>query len=64
MSKEALQRIGEKLQQIEQLYAECEVIALASGVSFSYNGPAGYGDGGYFDPEDSDSIWMASSQSC
>ena len=71
---EAVQQINNKLAEIMGLYGECEEIAIKHGIHFSYGGPAGYGDGGYFDPSDigqkeyewsdpSDG-WLASSQSC
>lgn len=68
---EARKEIDQKLGQIADLYEECADIAREHGVSFSYGGPAGYGDGGYFDPErthndwgDESDGWLASSQSC
>ncbi len=70
---QAAEKINAALIAIDELYAECEEVAIAHGVSFSYSGPAGYGDGGAFDPEivgeendwgDEQSGWCASSQSC
>lgn len=62
MNKElANKEIAAKLAQIDVLYAECAGIAEKVGIeSFYYNGPAGYGDGGYW----TESGWQASSQSC
>lgn len=57
----ANKQIAAKLAQIDVLYAECASIAEEAGIStFSYGGPAGYGDGGYW----TESGWQASSQSC
>lgn len=70
---EAAEKINAALTAIQELYAECEEVAIAHGVSFSYSGPAGYGDSGGFDPEsvgeedewgDEKSGWRPSSQSC
>lgn len=67
--QEVVKKINDNLAQIQALYNECENLATEHGISFSYSGPAGYGDGGYFDPEgksgyDEDQYWCASSQSC
>lgn len=67
--QKAMKEVNDRLAKIKELYAECEAIAMEHGVHFSYSGPAGYGDGGYFDPEREedwrgDSKWLASSQSC
>lgn len=68
--KKALEEIRSRLDQIEDLYLQCEEIAIDKGVSFHYSGPAGYGDGGYFDPDgknywdDEVQMWKSSSQSC
>lgn len=59
--QEAVESINELLMQIQALYEECKDIAVQFDIAFTYSGPAGYGDGGYFDPEDH---WTASSQSC
>lgn len=70
---QAAAKINAALTTIQALYAECEEVAIAHGVSFSYSGPAGYGDSGGFDPEsageedewgDEQSGWRPSSQSC
>ncbi|QBP06290.1 hypothetical protein [Stenotrophomonas phage YB07] len=66
--------IKAKLDQINRLYGELEDYAIEKNLRFHYCGPAGYGDGGSFDPDDigredewtgeqSDG-WLASSQSC
>ncbi|QYW02638.1 hypothetical protein CPT_Marzo_096 [Stenotrophomonas phage Marzo] len=66
--------IKAKLDQINRLYGELEEYATKKNLRFHYSGPAGYGDGGSFDPyyvgvydeytgEESDG-WQASSQSC
>lgn len=70
----ACAEIDAKLQKISELYQECAEIALAHNLSFRYTGPAGYGDGGYFDAErineepeydwEEPTPWLASSQSC
>ena len=60
----AVQAINERLAQIAALYEQCEAIATEHGVDFSYDGPAGYGDGGYFYTEDGAGQWQASSNSC
>jgi hypothetical protein len=71
----AANAINAALSNIRSLYAECEEIAIAHGISFTYSGPSGYGDGGGFDPErldeekeydweDDPTGWRASSQSC
>lgn len=69
----AAAKINAALTAIQELYAECEEVAITHGVSFSYSGPAGYGDSGGFDPEsvgeedecgDEQSGWRASSQNC
>lgn len=67
--------INTALDNINSLYAEAEALAIEHGISFRYEGPAGYGDGGSFDPErlgeekeydweDDPTGWFASSQSC
>lgn len=62
--KEAMKEVNDRLAKIAELYAECEAIAMEHGVDFSYDGPAGYGDGGYFYTEDGAGQWQASSNSC
>lgn len=68
--KNALKEISNRLAEIATLYAECEQIAVDAYVSFHYDGPAGYGDCGWFHPEgknewtDEPQKWMPSSQSC
>lgn len=67
--KKALEEISNRLAEIETLYYECEQIALDADVTFHYDGPAGYGDCGYFDPHgknewtDEPQMWLPSSQS-
>lgn len=66
--------INKALSGVSDLYAEAEALAIEHGISFSYSGPAGYGDGGSFDPEcigekeydweDESTGWQASSHSC
>lgn len=69
-TKEAMQAVNDKLRQIDELYKECEKIAIEHNVNFTYSGPAGYGDGGYFYPKGEEdnygemTNWHASSQSC
>jgi hypothetical protein len=65
----AVRAINERLAQIASLYQQCEAIAIEHDVQFSYEGPAGYGDGGYFYPEAEERWgevlhWIASSTSC
>lgn len=68
--KNAMNEISNRLAEIANLYHECEQIAIDAQVTFSYDGPAGYGDGGYFDPNgtnyytDEPQMWLPSSQSC
>lgn len=59
--QEMVAAVNSKLQQIAQLYAECEAICQEHGMDFRYDGPAGYGDGGYFYAGEG---WTASSNSC
>lgn len=58
--REAYAKIAEIKRQIDGLYDEAASIADEYGLSFSYGGPAGYGDGGYYE----DGEWTASSNSC
>lgn len=58
--REAYAKIAEIKGRIEQLYNEAAAIADEHGLYFSYDGPAGYGDGGYYE----DGEWRASSNSC
>lgn len=69
--QEAVQAINEGLKQIAAKYEELAAIAREHGLEFDYQGPAGYGDGGYFDPSRTQDSWgneidgwIASSQSC
>lgn len=68
--KNALNEISNRLAEITTLYHECEQIAIDANVSFRYDGPAGYGDSGRFDPSgvnewtDEPQMWLPSSQSC
>lgn len=67
--KEAFDEIRRILDEISSLYAECERIGVEHDVAFHYSGPAGYGDGGYFDPHGqdwagNDEMWQASSAGC
>ena len=66
--------IKNRLDKINRIYGELEDYATKNNLRFSYAGPAGYGDGGCFNPadigredewsgEESDG-WQASSQSC
>ncbi|QFR56641.1 hypothetical protein CPT_Mendera_092 [Stenotrophomonas phage Mendera] len=66
--------IKDRLSKISALYGELEEYATEKNLYFHYEGPAGYGDGGAFRPNDigvedewtgniSDG-WQASSQSC
>ena len=67
----ASQEIAEILKKINDLYKQVEAIADKSGVSVRYDGPSGYGDGGYYYPRpnddnkgdwsESDAGWRASS---
>lgn len=72
---EAAAAINTALGNISSLYAEAEALAIEHGISFLYEGPAGYGDGGSFDPErigeekeydweDDPTGWFPSSRSC
>lgn len=49
--KEASKLIAGKLAEIERLYNECAKIAEDAQVGFSYSGPAGYGDSGWYTPK-------------
>lgn len=63
-AQDAIRQVNENLRKIEELYSQCAELAREHGFGFSYEGPAGYGDGGYFEPDDEDGHWQASSQSC
>lgn len=71
--KEATKEINDILKEIDALYQKAAEIADKHNVFFSYSGPAGYGDGGFYDPnwessdcwgEETGSNWQASSTSC
>lgn len=68
---EAAKEINDILGQIHDLYEKAADIAREADVPFTYKGPAGYGDGGYFDADRTEDHygnecdgWLASSQSC
>jgi hypothetical protein len=70
-AQEAVRKVNENLQKIAELYEECAQLARENNFSFRYEGPAGYGDGGNFDPHHTHDNWgnnidgwLASSNSC
>lgn len=53
--------VNSSLRVADEAYKLAASLAEEHGFDFDYEGPAGYGDGGYFYAE---SGWLASSQSC
>lgn len=68
VKKKAALEINGRLAEIAVLYAEAAEIAVEAGIDFRYDGPADYGDGGYFhldeDNPENGGYWQASSNSC
>lgn len=57
--QEASKKITELKAEIDILYAEIASVADQAGMDYvRYEGPAGYGDGGYYDTENG---WVSSS---
>lgn len=57
--QEALKKITELKAEIDSLYAEIASVADQASLDYvRYEGPAGYGDGGYYDTEEG---WKSSS---
>lgn len=55
----ASKKIAELKSQIDSLYAEIASVADEAGLDYvRYDGPAGYGDGGYYDTNEG---WKSSS---
>lgn len=60
--KDARYQVDELLAEITKNYSKIEEIARRYNLRVRYEGPVGYGDSGWYDPDDAE--WVASSGSC